>query len=157
HYLTLSCNEITSCNELPPIGDKMAAIAAELGGQNEIDFDGAPRDADTAASADNEATQRADDASANGTPWSFNEEARLRSALGAIPTDEKVLAEKFGHSHDTWVRIGRAVERLDWGERGFAIFRDWSAQNAREFDEKGLLTQWASFNRNRNAREKPVT
>src|SRR5262249_52643950 len=96
-------------------------------------------------------------APANATPWSFAEEARLRSALGAIPADERVLAEKFGHSHDTWVKIGRAIERLDWGERSFAVFRDWSAQNAREFDEEGLRAQWSSFNRNRNTREKPVT
>jgi hypothetical protein len=153
HYLTLSCNQLGRCTELPPIGDMIAGIAAELGGQNEINFDAVPHI--------NDAPQLAptDDApkSTNATPWSFNEEARLRSALGAIPTDEKTLAEKFGHSHDTWVRIGRAIERLDWGERGFSIFRDWSAQNAREFDEKGLRTQWASFNRNRNAREKPVT
>src|SRR5262249_23047254 len=79
------------------------------------------------------------------------------SALAAIPTDEKVLAERFGHSHDIWVKIGRAIERLDWGERGYAIFRDWSAQNVREFNEKGLRTQWASFKRSRNARDNPVT
>src|SRR5262245_4941947 len=93
HYLTLSCNEITSCNELPPIGDAMASIAAELGGQKEIDFDAAPRTDGGAEPAD--VTQHADDASANGAPWNFNKEARLRSALGAIPTDEKALAEKL--------------------------------------------------------------
>src|SRR5262245_33999157 len=84
---------------------------------------------------------------------------RDATALGARrhPTDEAVLAEKFGHSHDTWVKIGRAIERLGWGERGYAIWRDWSAQNAAEFNEKGLRTQWASFNRNRNARGKPTT
>src|SRR4029077_21167677 len=91
------------------------------------------------------------------TSWSFAEETKLRTALAAIPTDEKGLAKKFGHSHKPWVKIGRAIERLDWGERGFNIFRDWSAQNAGEFNEKGLRTQWASFNRNRNAREKPIT
>src|SRR5262249_17467786 len=52
---------------------------------------------------------------------------------------------------------GRAIERLDWGERGFAIWRDWSAQNTKEFNEKGLRTQWASFQRNRNTRGRPVT
>src|SRR5262249_1452858 len=72
-------------------------------------------------------------------------------------TDEKLLAEKFGHAHDIWVKIGRAIERLGWGERGYAIFRDWSAQNAGEFNENGLRTQWASFERNRGAREKPTT
>jgi Primase C terminal 2 (PriCT-2) len=84
------------------------------------------------------------------TPWSFAEEARLCSALSAIPTDEKILAEKFGNRHDIWVKIGRAIERLDWGEKGFAIWRDWSAQNAKEYDEKGLRTQWKSFERTRH-------
>ena len=147
HYLTLSCNEISRCTELPPISDKMAAIAAALGAQpdqKKIDFDAAPREG-------NDAEEQP-----SATAWSPNEEARLRSALNAIPTDEKALAEKFGHSHDTWVKIGRAIERLDWGERGYAIFRDWSAQSS-EFNEDGLRKQWASFNRNRNAREKPTT
>jgi AAA domain-containing protein/primase-like protein len=155
HYLTLSCNQIGDCTELPPIGETMTSIAAELGGQqNGLDFDAVPRVDDAPQlAAEAPATPKHEPAMA----WSFAEETRLRSALGAIPTNEAVLAEKFGHSHDTWVKIGRAIERLDWGERGFNIFRDWSAQNAKEFDEKGLRTQWASFNRNRNARERPVT
>ena len=89
--------------------------------------------------------------------WDFKKDTRLRSALNAIPADEKVLTEKSGDSHITWVNIGRAIERLDWGERGYAIFRDWSTQNAQEFHERGLRTQWASFNRNRNTRERPIT
>jgi putative DNA primase/helicase len=155
HYLTLSCNEIGTCNELPPIGDTMAALAAELGAppkQKGMDFDAAPHV--------NDAPHIASDATPEQEPvasWNFAEEAQLRSALAAIPTDEKVLAKKFGHAHDTWVKVGRAIERLGWGEHGFAIFRDWSAQNTGEFNERGLRTQWASFARNRNAREKPVT
>src|SRR5262249_8169298 len=122
HYLTLSCNEITSCTELPPIGDKMAAIAAELGAKpDQLDFDAAPRGDGNAAAAVESAPHR----DVPATSWTFSEETRLRSALGMIPADEKALAEKFGHSHDTWVKIGRAIERLGWGERGFAIFRDW--------------------------------
>jgi hypothetical protein len=154
HYLTLSCNEITSCTELPPIGDKMAAIAAELGAKpDQLDFDAAPRGDGNAAAAVESAPHR----DVPATSWTFSEETRLRSALGMIPADEKALAEKFGHSHDTWVKIGRAIERLGWGERGFAIFRDWCAQNAGEFNEKGLRTQWASFERNRSARDNPTT
>jgi AAA domain/Primase C terminal 2 (PriCT-2) len=159
HYLTLSCNQMGDCDSLPPIGDAMAALAAELGAppkQNGMDFDAAPRINDAPRIAPPDEVTSVTSAPAT-TPWSFAEETRLRAALGAIPTDEKVLAEKFGHAHDTWVKIGRAIERLDWGERGYAIFRDWSAENSKEFDEKGLRTQWASFNRNRNAREKPVT
>jgi hypothetical protein len=158
HYLTLSCNEIGGCTELLPIGDTMTALAAELGAppkQNGLDFDAAPRIDDAPRIAPDDGAEEPEPESA--TPWSFAEETRLRSALATIPTDEKVLAEKFGHSHDTWVKIGRAIERLGWGERGYAVWRDWSAQNVKEFDEKGLRTQWASFNRNRNARENPVT
>jgi len=159
HYLTLSCNEIGRCNKLPPIGDAITSIDAELSNrQEEIDFDAQPRGA---ARPDQSGEYAPDEPARAGVPssetWSFAEEARLRAALAAIPTDEKLLAEKFGHVHDTWVRIGRAIERLDWGDRGYAIFRDWSAQNATEFDEKGLLKQWRSFNRNRNARGRPVT
>src|SRR5262249_15862029 len=79
----------------------------------------------------------------------------LRCRASSAP-DEK-LAEKLGHAHDAWVKIGRAIEWLDWGERGFSMFRDWSAQNAQEFDERGLRAQWASFNRNRDARGRSTT
>jgi AAA domain/Primase C terminal 2 (PriCT-2) len=153
HYLTLSCNALRHCAELPPIGDKMLAVAAELGGG--FDFNAAPPDLPHV----NDAPQVAPPLERMGpqTPWSFAEETRLRAALSAIPTDEKLLAEKFGHAHDTWVKIGRAIERLGWGDRGLLIWRDWSAQNAGEFDEKGLRTQWASFERNRGARENPTT
>jgi len=157
HYLTLSCNEISSCIELPPIGDKMKAIADELGGQSEINFNAAPKKEATATAEQDNAEPQVDAAPDSDTPWSFSEEARLRSALGAIPTDEKILAEKFGHSHDTWIKIGRAIERLGWGDRGLLIWRDWSAQNGGEFNEKGLHTQWASFQRTRGARENPTT
>jgi putative DNA primase/helicase len=158
HYLTLSCNEIGSCAELPPIGNIMTRIAAELGApptkQNGLDFNAAAHvNSAPHAAPDEEAAQEQEPAAS----WSFAEETKLRSALAAIPTDENALSEKFGHSHSVWVKIGRAIERLDWGERGFNIFRDWSAQNAGEFNEKGLYTQWTSFNRNRNARQKPTT
>ena len=98
-----------------------------------------------------------DGASAQGAAtWSFAEDMRLRSALSAIPADERALAEKFGTSHEIWVKIGRALERLGWGERGYAVWRDWSAQSG-EFDEEGLRTNWASFQRSRDARLNPVT
>ena len=155
HYLTLSCNALRSCAELPPIGDKMLAVAAELGGG--FDFNAAPPGLPHVDDAPQVAPQAALEGAGPQTPWSFAEETRLRAALSAIPTDEKLLAEKFGHAHDTWVKIGRAIERLGWGDRGFLIWRDWSAQNAGEFDEKGLHTQWASFERNRGARENPTT
>ena len=152
HYLTLSCNQLGRCMELPPIGDVMTSIAAELGAQPDLNFNAPP----TGPSNDPETEEPATSKSKT-SPWNFNEEAHLRAALAHIPTDESALAQKFGHSHSIWVNIGRAIERLDWGERGFSIWRDWSAQNAEKFDEKGLRTQWNSFQRNRNARGRPTT
>jgi len=146
HYLTLSCNQLGTCDELPPIGETMRKIAAELGGG--FDFNAAPKAPRPAAPSVDATPPVASEEPEPATPWSFAEDMRLRSALAAIPTDEQLLAEKFGHAHDVWVKIGRAIERLGWDERGFAIFRDWTAQSATEFDEKGLRTQWASFERN---------
>jgi hypothetical protein len=90
--------------------------------------------------------------------WTPANEAKLRSALARIPTEKAKLDAKLGDSHKVWVNIGRALERLDWDEKGFAIWRDWCAGNADKFDEKGLRTQWASFRRNRDKEtDKPVT
>jgi hypothetical protein len=96
------------------------------------------------------------------TSWTQAEENHLRSALAAIPIDPRTLDETLGNppgSHLVWVNIGRAIERLGWGERGYAIWRDWSSQNAEEFNEQGLLTQWRSFKNTRlsGLQEKPVT
>jgi putative DNA primase/helicase len=91
--------------------------------------------------------------------WTQSAENRLRSALAAIPTDPQALDETLGNppgSHLVWINIGRALERLEWGERGYVIWRDWSVQSAEEFDEQGLLTNWRSF-RNTRLSEKPVT
>jgi Protein of unknown function (DUF3987)/Primase C terminal 2 (PriCT-2) len=149
HYLTLSCNELGSCRTLPPIGERMQEMAARLSKRGEQD---------TQANNDAAQKERHEEArQAETVPWNFATELHLRSALGAIPTDEKLLTEKLGHSHDAWIKIGMAIERLDWGERGYTIFRDWSSQSAKEFNEKGLRTQWSSFNRNRDTRENPVT
>ena len=97
------------------------------------------------------------DTAAASAAWSLTEDARVRSALSTIPANEKVLKEKLGDSHGAFVRIGMAIERLGWGERGFAIWRDWCSQAGTEFDEKGLRTQWKSFQRNNGRRENPVT
>jgi hypothetical protein len=89
--------------------------------------------------------------------WTPAEEAKLRSALAAIPTDEDVLNERFGDSHKVWINVGRALERLGWKKRGYAIWRDWSRGNADKFDEGGLRTNWLSFGRTRDGAGKKVT
>jgi len=139
HYLTLSCNALKHCDSLPPIENRLKAIAEELGGRGDP--------------ASGEVGKKRD-----AGEWSEDAEARLRAALKSIPTDEKELVEKLGgHAHDIWIKIGRAIERLAWGERGYALFRDWSAGNAQEFNEDGLRTQWESFARNRDGKAKPLT
>ena len=90
-------------------------------------------------------------------PWTAALEATLRSALAAIPTDEATLDERFGDSRLVWINVGRALERLGWGVRGLAIWRDWSRGNATEFDEGGLRVQWRSFARTRDGAGKKVT
>jgi putative DNA primase/helicase len=90
-------------------------------------------------------------------PWNAEEERRLREALDRIPADEKTLKEKFGNSHQVFVKIGRALERLGWGEQGFAIWRDWCKRNPEKFNEAGLRTQWKSFGNHRNDAGAKVT
>jgi hypothetical protein len=150
HYLTLSCNELGSCRVLPPIGARMQEMATKLSKRGN---QGATQDDSDKEQNEQHQRQHQQETIA----WCFTTELRLRSALSAIPADEKVLTEKLGNSHEVWIRIGMAIERLGWGERGYAIFRDWSMQSTKEFNEKGLRTQWSSFNRNRDSRENPVT
>jgi AAA domain/Primase C terminal 2 (PriCT-2) len=158
HYLTLSCNQIGQCAELPPISDGMRQIAEELGRTGQTNGKGFDFNGEHATVAPDGAEAPGAETppqSENSTPWSYAEEARLRSALAAIPANEQALSEKLGHSHDAWVRMARAIERLGWDERGYNILRDWCSQSA-EFNERGLRTQWSSFARNRNHAD-PVT
>jgi hypothetical protein len=152
HYLTLSCNELGSCRTLPPIGERMQEMATKLGKRRDQGTQ-----TNNGAGHGQQQQQQEETRQEETTPWTFATETRLRAALNVIPADEKVLTEKLGNSHDIWIRIGRAIERLGWNERGYAIYRDWSMQNAKEFNEKGLRSQWSSFNRHRDDRESPVT
>src|SRR3984893_7640296 len=67
-----------------------------------------------------------------------------------------MFVEKLGSSHNAWVAIDMAIERLGWEGRGYAVFRDWSMQS-KEYNEEGLRKQWRSFQQNRNTRANPVT
>jgi putative DNA primase/helicase len=93
-------------------------------------------------------------------PWTAAEEARIRSALDAIPTDEATLKQEFGDSHEVWVNVGRAINRLGWGDQGFAIWDDWSKESP-EYNFGGLLSFWQSFDRHRDDElrkgKKPIT
>jgi AAA domain/Primase C terminal 2 (PriCT-2) len=89
--------------------------------------------------------------------WTATREARLRSVVMAIPTDEKILTEKrltrkdgtVLASHDIWVDVGRGLEREGWGEKGFAIWHDWSKQSPK-YNLNGLRSQWKSFRNQRS-------
>jgi putative DNA primase/helicase len=71
------------------------------------------------------------------TPYSEQQEARLRSALAFIPADER----------DTWRDIGFALHSLGWGEKGFAIWDDWSRICWEKYDEADQQKTWESFDR----------
>ncbi len=71
------------------------------------------------------------------TPYSEAEETRLRSALTHIPANER----------DTWRDIGFALHSLDWGDKGFEIWTDWSRTCPDRFNEADQQTTWESFDR----------
>jgi putative DNA primase/helicase len=71
------------------------------------------------------------------TPYSEEEEARLRSALERIPADKR----------DTWRDMGAALHSLRWGEKGFEIWTDWSRSCAEKYDEADQQKTWESFDR----------
>jgi putative DNA primase/helicase len=71
------------------------------------------------------------------TPYSEEEEARLRSALASIPADER----------DTWRDMGAALHSLSWGEKGFGIWTDWSRTCPGKYDEADQQQTWESFDR----------
>jgi hypothetical protein len=47
--------------------------------------------------------------------------------------------------NDEWVRIGMALKTWDPGERGRAVFVNWSATAPNRFDERDANTRWNSF------------
>ena len=71
------------------------------------------------------------------TPYSAAEESRLRSALARIPADER----------DMWRDVGLAMHSLDWGDKGFEIWTDWSRSCPDKYDEADQTNTWESFNR----------
>lgn len=77
-----------------------------------------------------------------GTPWSEREEARIRSALAAIPAQ----------GYDRWVHIGMALHALAWDRPdgtsiGFELFDDWSATEPDLYSLDTTEKKWASFGR----------
>jgi len=74
---------------------------------------------------------------AKAAPYSDAEEAKLRSALACIPAEER----------DTWRDGGAALHSLNWGEKGFEIWNDWSRTSGEKYDEVDQQKTWESFDR----------
>ncbi|HUN99033.1 MAG TPA: AAA family ATPase, partial [Bradyrhizobium sp.] len=78
-------------------------------------------------------------------PWSEEAEAKLKSALSAIP--------EGAVPRSSWIDTGMALKRTGWGERAFQIWVWWS----REFGgdkftgENDSRAQWNSFKDRGNA------
>lgn len=84
--------------------------------------------------------------------WSAVEEARIRSALGALPAS---------CDRDTWLSVGMALHSLEWvgfgaqggaddfeGDRGFGLWAEWSRTGGPKFQGMhDLETRWRSFRR----------
>jgi len=63
-------------------------------------------------------------------------EAEVRLMLNHVSADV---------GNDDWVRIGMALKTWDPGERGRAVFVNWSATAPNRFDERDANTRWNSF------------
>ncbi len=85
-------------------------------------------------------TEIASDALA--TVWSPAEQARLESALTAIPSN----------SYDIWFSVGMALKTLDWQrsdgtEIGFELFDSWSQGTPEKYSLGATEDKWRSFGR----------
>ena len=63
-------------------------------------------------------------------------EAEVRQMLNHVSADV---------GNDDWVRIGMALKTWDPGERGRAVFVNWSATAPNRFDDRDANTRWNSF------------
>ena len=63
-------------------------------------------------------------------------EAEVRQMLNHVSADV---------GNDEWVRIGMALKTWDPGERGRAVFVNWSATAPNRFDDRDANTRWNSF------------
>lgn len=77
--------------------------------------------------------------------WTPREEARIRSALAAIPAS----------GYDRWVQVGMALSSLDWdrsdgSSASFDLFDQWSATAPDLYSPDATEKKWASFGRGRS-------
>jgi hypothetical protein len=75
------------------------------------------------------------------TVWSPSEQARLESALQAIPSD----------SYETWFTVGMALQQLRWetneGDVGFDLWDRWSQSTPDKYAPEICEEKWRTFGR----------
>ena len=76
------------------------------------------------------------------TPWRPEVEARLRSALSAIPASD----------YDIWLRVGMALHHLQWIRSdgtsiGFDLWTEYSARCQEKYSRAVFEEKWESFKR----------
>lgn len=73
--------------------------------------------------------------------WSPAEQARLVSALAAIPANQ----------YETWFQVGMALKALEWEgngtDLGFAMFDEWSQTCPEKYSLGACEAKWNSFRR----------
>lgn len=74
--------------------------------------------------------------------WTPAEQARLESALTAIPSN----------NYEIWFQVGMALKTLEWErsdgtEIGFELFGRWSQGTPEKYSVAGCETKWRSFGR----------
>lgn len=79
------------------------------------------------------------------TVWSPSEQARLESALHAIPSD----------SYETWFTVGMALQQLRWetneGDTGFDLWDRWSQGTPDKYAPEICEEKWKTFGRSGRA------
>jgi hypothetical protein len=68
-------------------------------------------------------------------PYSWAEECRVRSMLACIPAV----------SYDDWLKVGLALHWLNWGERGYQIWCEWSRTVPEKYSDNAQRAKWESF------------
>ena len=76
-------------------------------------------------------------------PFSEMEAARVVSALDKLSAEDRNM----------WFEMGAAIHSLDWGERGFEIWDDWSQTIPTKYDEIEQRKTWESFAREYSGRK----
>ena len=67
--------------------------------------------------------------------WSEVEEARVRSALSVLPADNR----------EDWLHRGMELHWLEWEERGYTLWNEWSRKCWDKYNEEDQRKTWEGF------------